>query len=100
MHELVLTGKPVDAQQALRIGLVNRVVANGTALDEALKLAGEIAQHAPHALAFTKEVLRVAADMEYDKALDYARDIRVLSRLHPEFKARIDAYLASKSKAR
>lgn len=100
MNELVLTGMPVDAAEAKRLGLVNRVVPAGTALAAALELAGQIAQHAPHALKFTKEVLRVTADMEYDKALDYARDIRVLSRLHPEFRARIDRYLQSKNKAK
>lgn len=100
MNELVLTGMPVDANEAKRLGLINRVVPAGTALEAAHALAHQIAQHAPHALGFTKEVLRVTADMEYDKALDYARDVRVLSRLHPEFKARIDRYLASRSKAK
>ena len=100
MNELVLTGQLVDAHEAKRMGLINRVVPAGTALDATVEWANKIAGNAPHALGFTKEVLRVAADMEYDKALDYARDIRVISRLHPEFRARIDTYLKSKTKAR
>lgn len=41
--ELILTGRPVDAEEALRIGLVNEVVAPGAHLDRALELAEKLA---------------------------------------------------------
>ncbi|HEY8459152.1 MAG TPA: enoyl-CoA hydratase-related protein, partial [Blastocatellia bacterium] len=41
--DLILTGRPVDAREALQMGLVNRVVAKGTAREESEKLAREIA---------------------------------------------------------
>jgi enoyl-CoA hydratase/carnithine racemase len=41
--ELILTGRPVDAEEALRIGLVNEVVAPGAHLERALELAERIA---------------------------------------------------------
>jgi enoyl-CoA hydratase len=41
--ELILTGRPVDAEEALRIGLVNEVVAPGRHLERALELAEKIA---------------------------------------------------------
>lgn len=99
VYDLVLTGRRIGAAEAKELGLVNRVVAKGTALDEARALALEIAGSAPHALAFTKEVVRVATDMDYDKSLEYARDIRVLSRLDTEFRERIERYVGG-SKAK
>lgn len=41
--DLILTGRPVDAQEALAIGLANRVVERGNALEAAIALAEEIA---------------------------------------------------------
>jgi len=43
--DLVLTGRVIDAPEAERIGLVNRVVPDGTALENALELAAELASH-------------------------------------------------------
>ncbi len=43
--DLILTGRPVTAAEAFDIGLVNRVVPDGEALEHALTLAGEIAAH-------------------------------------------------------
>ena len=97
MNELIYTGRGIGANEALRLGLINRVAARDTALEQAKALAHEVAANAHHGLAFTKEVVRVTTDMEYSKALDYARDIRVLSRLHPEFQARIESHLARRS---
>jgi methylglutaconyl-CoA hydratase len=96
MNEMLFTGRAISAGEAHRLGLVNRVVPNGTSVAAAVELALEIARNEPHGLAFTKEVVRTATDMEYNKAIEYARDIRVISRLHPKFQARIDKYLSSR----
>jgi enoyl-CoA hydratase len=42
--DLVLTGRPVSAEEGLQMGLVNRVVEEGKALDTALQLANQIAE--------------------------------------------------------
>ncbi len=60
--ELLLTGDPVDAQRASDLGLVNRVVPEGAALEGALELAATVAANGPLAVAATKQVARSARD--------------------------------------
>jgi enoyl-CoA hydratase len=55
-HELLLTGRLVDAAEAERIGLVNRVVPDGEVLDAALATAAEITANSPMGVWMTKEV--------------------------------------------
>jgi enoyl-CoA hydratase len=58
--ELLLTGEPMDAARAAAVGLVNRVVDDGTALDAALDLADVIAANGPLAVAATKQIVQSA----------------------------------------
>ena len=60
--ELALTGDPIDTERGAELGLVNRVVEPGGALDGALELAGAIAKNGPLALAATKKILVQSAD--------------------------------------
>jgi enoyl-CoA hydratase len=55
--EMLLTGDPVDAAEADRIGLVSRVVPDGELLDRAVALGRSIASNSPFAVELTKEVL-------------------------------------------
>jgi len=48
--DLILTGRPVDAAEALQMGLANRVVTDGAARPEAEKLAHEIARFPPECM--------------------------------------------------
>jgi enoyl-CoA hydratase len=54
--EVLLTGQPLDAARAVRMGLVNQVVADGAARDAAIELARVIATNAPLAVAASKQV--------------------------------------------
>ena len=58
--ELLLTGEPIDAERAAAVGLVNRVVDEGTALDAAVQVADLIAGNGPLAVAATKKVVQSA----------------------------------------
>jgi enoyl-CoA hydratase/carnithine racemase len=60
--ELLLTGDPFDAQRAAEVGLVNRVVDEGGALEAAVALAQTIAANGPLAVAATKEIARRSND--------------------------------------
>jgi enoyl-CoA hydratase len=71
--EILLTGRKVDAEEALRIGLVSRVVDDDQLLDEAVAMAGGMCALSPFGLTLTKETLwaslevgslRAAVDLE------------------------------------
>lgn len=66
--DLILTGRPVPADEAARIGLATRVVPAGTARDEAVALAKEIARF-PQA---TMRADRASALEAFDRAVDAA----------------------------
>jgi enoyl-CoA hydratase/carnithine racemase len=59
-HEMALTGEPIDAQEALRVHLVNRVVAADDLLPEAHRIAERIARHPALAVRVELESLRRA----------------------------------------
>ena len=60
--ELLLTGEPITAARAAEIGLVNRVVPEGSALSTAIELADLIAANGPLAVAATKTIATSSAD--------------------------------------
>jgi len=70
--ELLYTGDLIDAQEAHRLGLVNRVVPHGALQDEALKLANRLALVPPKALRINKEAIHRTYDiMGLRQALAY-----------------------------
>jgi len=68
--DMLLTGRAIDAEEALRLGLVSQVHPRD-ALDVAARaLAAQIAAAGPHAVAETKATLAAAIDRELESALD------------------------------
>jgi enoyl-CoA hydratase len=65
--ELALTGDFISAQRAYELGLVNHIVAVGTALDAAKELATKIAANGPLAVAASKAVMMGQADWSQDE---------------------------------
>jgi len=61
--ELLLTGQLVSAQEAYRMGLVNRIVPSEQLMEEALALAQQVASNAPTSLSLTKELLNALPGM-------------------------------------
>jgi enoyl-CoA hydratase len=60
--ELMLTGRLIDADEALRIGLVHEVVADGEVVESALRVADGIIANSPFGVAMTKEVMWLNLD--------------------------------------
>jgi len=67
--DLILTGRPVDANEALSIGLVNRVVPNGTARETAEKLAWELAEFPQTCLRGDRRSAYEQFDLSFDDAM-------------------------------
>jgi enoyl-CoA hydratase len=70
--ELLLTGDPIDAARAAEIGLVNRVVPEGGALEAAIELAGRIAANGPLAVTATKQIAHRGGDWAPEQRWDQA----------------------------
>jgi enoyl-CoA hydratase len=70
--ELLLTGDPIGAARAAEIGLVNRVVDDGQALEEAIRLAMRIAANAPLAVLATKQIAHHGGDWSAAERWDEA----------------------------
>ena len=62
--ELVLTGRPLGAEEAKSHGLVSRVSAPGEALANAMSIAESVAANAPLAVAASKQLLRLSFDLD------------------------------------
>ncbi|WP_424212104.1 enoyl-CoA hydratase/isomerase family protein [Streptomyces sp. BI20] len=68
--ELVFTARRVEAAEAGELGLVDRVVADGTAREEALALAARIAENSPVGLRAAKRALRLGHGLDLAAGLD------------------------------
>jgi len=65
--EMAMTGDPIDAQRALALGLVNRVVPAARLLEETLALAERITENAPLAVRYSKQVIRQGGEVPEDE---------------------------------
>ena len=74
MMEIVLTGKPISAQRAYEIGLVNRLAEPGELMDAALAIAAEIQDGAPLSVRAGREMVMLSTEMGRSAALRAARD--------------------------
>lgn len=69
--ELLLTGGMIDAQEALRIGLVDKVVPPDQLMDEARRLASAIASKAPIAVGLIKKCVYVGVETDLKSGCTY-----------------------------
>jgi len=71
--EMILTGEPINAAEAQRAGLVNRVVPNDHVLEEALALARLIAERPPVAVRLARKALRYGMERTMLEGLEMER---------------------------
>jgi len=68
--DLILTGRPVAADEALQMGLANRVVETGTAREEAEKIAGQIAAFPRRCMLSDRQAVYDGLDMNLQDAME------------------------------
>lgn len=91
--EMLLTGDTVPAEHAMRIGLVNRVVAVGAERTEALALAKRIASKSSHTVKIGKEGFYRQAEMGLAEAYHYVSQIMVENLLSADAEEGICAFI-------
>ncbi|HFI8506435.1 TPA: enoyl-CoA hydratase-related protein, partial [Escherichia coli] len=73
VNEMVMTGRRMGAEEALRWGIVNRVVSQAELMDNARELAQQLVNSAPLAIAALKEIFRTTSEMPVEEAYRYIR---------------------------
>ncbi len=71
--ELVLTGRFINAEEAMRAGLINRIVPVEMLYKEAIKMAGLIAEKSPVAVKLAKEAVNKTFETTLDEGLQFER---------------------------
>jgi 2-(1,2-epoxy-1,2-dihydrophenyl)acetyl-CoA isomerase len=92
--EIALTGKIINAEEALRLGLVNRVVPHKEISDAVMKVAKKMAARSPNILAMTKHLLNVAPKMDLRTMLDMEAYMQPINVLAPEHQRDVKDFLA------
>ena len=78
-NEMAFTGDFVDADEALRCGLVSSVVDDDKLLEAAIAMAGRIACNPPHAVRMAKRLLRETSQMSLDASLQMSASMQAIA---------------------
>jgi enoyl-CoA hydratase/carnithine racemase len=91
--ELALTGEMIDAEEALRIGLVSHVVPEAELLTKAKEIAAKIAANPPHAVRMTKRLLREGQTAELKNILELSAAMQALAHNTADNDEAINAFI-------
>jgi enoyl-CoA hydratase/carnithine racemase len=75
LKELVFSGEIINAQEALRLGLIEKVVPNGQAIEEAIKFADKMIEKGPLGIKAAKKVINRARELILWQALELENDL-------------------------
>jgi enoyl-CoA hydratase/carnithine racemase len=95
--ELSLTGEMVDAEEALRIGLVSHVVGDADLMTRAREIADKITANPPHAVRMTKRLLREGQTADLKNILEMSAALQSLAHATRDNDEAIDAFMAKRS---
>jgi enoyl-CoA hydratase/carnithine racemase len=90
--ELLFLGDKIDANEALRIGLVNKVVPQAECVAVAQTLAKRLASGPAFAHSMTKQMLESEHGMTLDQAIEAEAQAQAVCMMHPDFRSAFDAW--------
>ncbi len=96
--ELLFTGDVIGAEEAFRIGLVNRVVPHDACIVQAREIAQKLAEGPAFAHGVTKQMLESEHVMPLAAAIEAEAQAQAICMMHPDFRAAYDAWKSSKVK--
>jgi len=94
--DMLMTGRFIDAAEALRVGLVNRVVPDAELREAVDAYAVEIASKSPAAVRLGKRLFYAQGAMSLDEAYRYAGDAMACNMMERDAREGIDAFLNRK----
>src|SRR5258706_9216932 len=97
-YEMFFTGKPLQAVDAQRLGVINRLVPAEKLEDEVRVLAGQLAAQPKGALAAAKRAVNHALESSYEEALEFESYLQEAQAGSQEFIEGVQAFLAKRSK--
>jgi len=83
--EMLITGRKIPTQEALDIGLINKIFSEDNLYDETLKIAEEIAEKNQDVLINTKKLFNSVESLPYDSAMEEAKNYNISMRQSESF---------------
>jgi 2-(1,2-epoxy-1,2-dihydrophenyl)acetyl-CoA isomerase len=97
-YEMFFTGKPLQAADAHRLGVINRIVPAERLEAEVRELAGQLASQPRGAMAGAKRAVIHALESSYEEALEFESYLQEAQSASPEFAEGVAAFMARRGK--
>ncbi len=94
--EMILTAKAIDAQEALRVGLINQVVSSAELIPKTRQMAESILKNGPTAVRLAMDLILRGMDLSLDHAMAFESAMTSVSLMCPEAAQRLKAFLEKK----
>ncbi len=95
--KMAFAGDPVQAEEALRIGLISELVEPEELMTRSVELAQSIAANPPHAVRLTKQLMRASQNSSLDELLDKSAAFQAVCHAEPDHKEAVDAFFEKRA---